>query len=209
MPSTHPFHLTAVKFISLIKCVGQYELWILQLILSAYFVSVFVYLTLRYQVHTPHRERAVPWHRSSVAELSLWEPGFSPGPVRVQFVVEKVEPEQIFTSYFVIPSRCHVTNAPYIFCPVSDTALSLQFTELLFNTHTHTHTLTHLYKIQLTFFQSAYKGSVALSDRTQTMYVSKSSRLRATTRSSHIKYRGNYAKNVYGRFRKMQFYLML
>lgn len=52
MPSTYPFHLTAVKFIALIKFVGQYDLQILQFILSAYFFSVFMYLTLHYQVHT-------------------------------------------------------------------------------------------------------------------------------------------------------------
>jgi hypothetical protein len=74
--------------------------------------------------YTPQTERAVPRNRCLVAELSLWGPGFSPGPVRVEFVVEKSGTRTDFTSYFVIPCCCHCTNVAHTFCHVSETALS-------------------------------------------------------------------------------------
>jgi hypothetical protein len=54
---------------------------------------------------------AVPWLRRLVAGLSPRMPGFDPGSVHVEFVVDKVALGQVFPQYFGFPCQFHSTGA--------------------------------------------------------------------------------------------------
>jgi hypothetical protein len=47
-------------------------------------------------------DRVVPWHRLIVAGLSPQRPGFVPGSVYVEFLVDKMALGQVFLEFFVL-----------------------------------------------------------------------------------------------------------